>query len=83
MTGAGSGVPSPADRVIVRSPGVIDDLGDDAGRAVGAHVEEVAAAHIGEHLLGYRERDSGQPFRYRLIVRSGDAVSFGPSSSRS
>lgn len=34
------------------------------------------------HLLGYRERDSGQPFRYRLIVRSGDAVSFGPAVTR-
>ena len=28
------------------------------------------------------ERDSGQPYRYRLIVRSGDAVSFGPAVTR-
>lgn len=29
------------------------------------------------HLLGYRERDSGQPFRYRLIIRAGDTIRFG------
>jgi cysteine-rich repeat protein len=51
------------------------DLGDDA--FLSAHPVDER-----RHLLGFRTGNSGEPFRYRLLVRDGDALALGPPLSR-
>lgn len=74
-------------RLFARRGGVFVDLGATPLAAGGTFTDAPMSfsAHPVDdtrHLLGYRERDTGQPFRYRLIVRTGDTIRFGAPVTR-
>ena len=74
-------------RLFARRAGAFVDLGATALIA-GATFPQNPAFFSGHpvddtrHLLGYRHSDSGGPFLYRLIIRSGDTIRFGPVAIR-